>query len=260
MYTTEEFTRIEALMKEQSDVLQLITQGKPLDMVLARLTTWLEANSTDGLKAAISCTNKKNTQLYYCAGSLPRAYIEATNGINIGPAEASSGTAAYTLQPVFVTDIEKSQLWIKYKDAALQNNLRACWSTPLITNNGNIRGTLDAYYPVAKPPAINDLQLVTLVAHTALLAIEYNLTEEERNRTKEREKQIAENILKSEQRFQNLVRESNIGIIVLRGEEMIVDVVNDMYGKLIDRTPEELLNKPLFQRNSGSGSALQSHT
>ncbi|MES2734641.1 MAG: PAS domain-containing protein [Bacteroidota bacterium] len=50
----------------------------------------------------------------------------------------------------------------------------------------------------------------------------------------------------SEQRFQNLVREATVGVIVLSGQEMKVEVVNDMYGRLIDRTPEELLNKPLF--------------
>jgi PAS domain S-box-containing protein len=50
----------------------------------------------------------------------------------------------------------------------------------------------------------------------------------------------------SDQRFQNLVREASIGIIVLSGEEYIVNVVNDAYGKLIERTAAELLGKRLF--------------
>ena len=50
----------------------------------------------------------------------------------------------------------------------------------------------------------------------------------------------------SDQRFQNLVREASIGIIVLSGEDYIVDVVNDAYGLLIERTRAELLSKPLF--------------
>ncbi len=50
----------------------------------------------------------------------------------------------------------------------------------------------------------------------------------------------------SEQRFQKLVEQSSVGIIVLRGEDMIVDIVNNTYGRLIDRTTEELLGKPLF--------------
>lgn len=50
----------------------------------------------------------------------------------------------------------------------------------------------------------------------------------------------------SEQRFQNLVRQATVGIIVLTGEDVRVSIVNEAYGKLIDRTYEELIDKPLF--------------
>jgi PAS domain-containing protein len=45
----------------------------------------------------------------------------------------------------------------------------------------------------------------------------------------------------SEQRFQNLIREANLGIIVVSGEEMKVDIVNEAYGKLIALAPDDLL-------------------
>ncbi len=50
----------------------------------------------------------------------------------------------------------------------------------------------------------------------------------------------------SEARFQNLIREAPVGIIVLSGKEMLVELVNTAYGKLIDRTPEEMIGKFLF--------------
>lgn len=50
----------------------------------------------------------------------------------------------------------------------------------------------------------------------------------------------------SEQRFQNLVREATVGIIVLMGEEMNTGVVNESYARLIGRTVEELQGKDLF--------------
>ncbi|MEO7801621.1 MAG: PAS domain-containing protein [Ginsengibacter sp.] len=50
----------------------------------------------------------------------------------------------------------------------------------------------------------------------------------------------------SERRFQNLVREANIGIVVLTGDEMRVEVVNEAYGRLINLKPNDLLGKPLF--------------
>ncbi len=53
-------------------------------------------------------------------------------------------------------------------------------------------------------------------------------------------------IKQSEERFQNLIREATVGIVVLTGEEMRVEIVNAMYGRLINHTPEELLGRPLF--------------
>ena len=50
----------------------------------------------------------------------------------------------------------------------------------------------------------------------------------------------------SDQRFQNLIRDANIGIIVLIGEDYHVAVVNESYGQLIERRPHELLGQPLF--------------
>jgi PAS domain S-box-containing protein len=55
-----------------------------------------------------------------------------------------------------------------------------------------------------------------------------------------------DSIKQSEERFQNLVREATVGIIVMIGEEMKIEIVNEAYGRLINRTTEELLGKPLF--------------
>lgn len=50
----------------------------------------------------------------------------------------------------------------------------------------------------------------------------------------------------SKQRFQNLIRDISVGIIVLGGEDMRVHIVNQAYAQLINRSREALLNKPLF--------------
>jgi PAS domain S-box-containing protein len=53
-------------------------------------------------------------------------------------------------------------------------------------------------------------------------------------------------LVESENRFRNLIREATVGIVVLNGEDMVVEVVNDVYGSLIGRTADELLHKKLF--------------
>lgn len=58
--------------------------------------------------------------------------------------------------------------------------------------------------------------------------------------------QTLDSLGNSEQRFRNLIREATVGIILLIGPQLVVEVVNDAYGKLVGRTTAQLLNKPLF--------------
>jgi PAS domain S-box-containing protein len=61
------------------------------------------------------------------------------------------------------------------------------------------------------------------------------------------ERHLAEEKIKeSEQRFQNLISSATVGIILLVGEEMRVEIVNEAYGRLIDRSATALLGKKLF--------------
>ncbi len=53
-------------------------------------------------------------------------------------------------------------------------------------------------------------------------------------------------VRESEHRFQNLVREANLGIMVLSGKEMMVSVANEAYGKVIGRSIEKLFGNKLF--------------
>ncbi len=53
-------------------------------------------------------------------------------------------------------------------------------------------------------------------------------------------------LTEADKRFKNLVRESTVGMIMLLGENFLVDVVNEFYAKLINRTAEELMHKEIF--------------
>ncbi|MFC5412667.1 PAS domain-containing protein [Larkinella bovis] len=50
----------------------------------------------------------------------------------------------------------------------------------------------------------------------------------------------------SQRRFQNLVYNASIGILVLDGQDLNVEVVNQAYARLVGRHPDELMGKPLF--------------
>jgi PAS domain S-box-containing protein len=245
LYTSQEFFQLEALMKGQGEVLQMITQGEPLSIVLEKLTGWVEAQSGEELIAAVFRIDD-DQRLYKVAGNhLPEGYTEAMNGLPIENVQ-STGHAFEGGKKAAFDNLNENNFFDTYEDIAIANNIFPCRATTLINNNNTLRGFFATYYTTEKAPVLEDVQLTSLAAHTALLAIEYNVSEENCRKSSEREQQVYATLQKSEQRFQNLVREATIGIIVLLGENMVVDLVNEMYGKLIDRKPDDLLGKPLF--------------
>jgi GAF domain-containing protein len=107
------------------DVLKMILLGAPLNEILTTITRLIEAHSTGMLCSVFLLVEDSLHLRYGVAPSLPEAYRAATDGIRIGPDVGSCGTAAYPRQPVFVSDIASDPRWVKFKDFALQNGLRA---------------------------------------------------------------------------------------------------------------------------------------
>ena len=64
--------------------------------------------------------------------------------------------------------------------------------------------------------------------------------------TQELLNQTVKSLTESDQRFRNLVRDANVGIVLLMGPEMRVGIVNEAYSRLLKRTAAELEGKLLF--------------
>jgi len=154
------------------DALKMILLGAPLNEVLTTITRLIEAHST-GMRCSISLLDEDGLHLRYgVAESLPEAYRAATDGICIGPSVGSCGTAAYLRQPVFVSDIASDPRWVKYRDFAIQNGLRAAWSTPMMSHDGKVLGTFCMYYGEVRHPGPAEIQLIDYAGRIAGIAIE----------------------------------------------------------------------------------------
>jgi GAF domain-containing protein len=106
------------------------------------------------------------------APSLPAAYNRAIDGLPIGPEAGSCGTAAYRRDTVFVADIESDSLWVGYRKLALAHGLRACWSTPILANDGHVLGTFALYYRTSRSADPAAVDLIARAVHVAGIAIE----------------------------------------------------------------------------------------
>jgi formate hydrogenlyase transcriptional activator len=180
------------------DALKMILLGAPLNEVLTTITRLIEAHST-GMRRSISLLDEDGLHLRYgVAANLPEAYRAATDGICIGPSVGSCGTAAYLRQPVFVSDIASDPRWEKFKQVAIQNGLRAAWSTPIMSHDGKVLGTFCMYYGEVRHPGPAEIQLIDYAGRIAGIAVE-------RDRSQTALTRAFEQIEKSEAQLRHIV-------------------------------------------------------
>ena len=163
----------EIVIGGQKRALELIVEGAPLAVVLETLVRTIEERSVHGALASVLLLDDDGLHLRHgAAPSLPESYRRAVDGLAIGPAAGSCGTAAHRRAPVIVTDIATDPLWDGYRELALQHGLRACWSAPILARDDRLFGTYAIYHRQPRAPSAQDLQVIEVLSRTAAIAIE----------------------------------------------------------------------------------------
>ena len=156
----------------QSRVLEMIAADAPLADVLTSLVLLMEGQA-EGLRCSILLLNRDGKHVRHgAAPNLPEAYVKAVNGAPIGPRNGSCGTAMYRRRPVVVTDVMKDPLWADYRELAKICGLRACWSTPILSAQGDVLGSFAMYREENRGPLPEETRLTQIATHIAGIAIE----------------------------------------------------------------------------------------
>src|SRR5580700_5791943 len=154
------------------DALKMILIGAPLNEVLTTVIRLIEAHSV-GMTCSICLLGDDGLHLHYAAApNLPEAYRAGTDGAWVGPNSGSCGTAAYSRQPVFVSDILSDPKWADYREIARQSGLRAAWSSPILSHDNTVLGTFCIYYREVRSPGPDEVQLIDYASRIAGIAIE----------------------------------------------------------------------------------------
>ncbi|WP_286757858.1 EAL domain-containing protein, partial [Ralstonia sp. RL] len=109
---------------------------------------------------------------------LPAEYIEALRSAPIGPKAGSCGTAMHRRERVITADIMQDPLWEDYREFAQQYGLRACWSTPILSQQGRVLGAFGMYYRTARAPTAGEMRLADFATRMAGIAIERKQAED----------------------------------------------------------------------------------
>lgn len=154
----------------QAQILDKATQMAPLGEVLEDLVKLLEMDIPDSIGSILLLEGQ---QLRHgAAPRLPKSYLQAIDGVHIGPSAGSCGTAAYTKTTVIVEDIASDPLWQDYRGLALPLGLRACWSVPILSEGGRVLGTFAMYSPTPRKPSRDALDSLEWAAKLASVVLE----------------------------------------------------------------------------------------
>ncbi|MDH6268283.1 diguanylate cyclase (GGDEF)-like protein [Rhizobium sp. SG_E_25_P2] len=168
------------LQSLQNTILELIAIGEPLKPTLDRLCSMVEDIIPD-IVCSVLEVDAQGRLHPLSAPSLPAYYCDALEGLAIGPKVGSCGTAAFLGKPVIVTDIANDPLWEDYKSLPLPLGLRACWSTPIISQ-GVVIGTFGFYFSETRGPTEFETKIVAASTHLTAIALEREARVRERQR------------------------------------------------------------------------------
>jgi len=165
--------RAQDALANEKRVLEKIASGASLSVVLDVLVRGVEAQSCDGMMCTVLIFDEDAQCLRHgAAPSLPAEYNKLVDGLHIGPRVGSCGSAAYTRERVFATDVTTDPHWADFVALATQFRIGACCSTPVFSSDGMLLGTVAMYYRQPHEPSAHDCELIRMATHLAGIVIE----------------------------------------------------------------------------------------
>jgi signal transduction histidine kinase len=170
--TAIERKRSEALVYTQSQVLEQVAFGVNLYEIFNNLCVLLEQQLPGAYCSILVVDQDKRRLRGGAAPTLPEEFAKGVDGLMIGECSGSCGTAAYRGDSVFVNDIASDPLWADFRDFALSHNIKACWSSPFVSQTGEVLGTFAISHKFPCHPTRHHLEILKTATHIASIATE----------------------------------------------------------------------------------------
>ena len=165
--------RADALLAGEKRLLEMIAKGDSLPRLLEALCRLVEETATGSL-CSILLVDPNGRQLRAgAAPSLPLDYTQALDGRAIALGIGPCGDALLSKEPVIASDFRTDERWSEeYRALALAHGLQACWSTPILSLEGNALGTFALYYREPRSPTPEEYNVIEQFRNIASIAIE----------------------------------------------------------------------------------------
>ena len=164
----------QTLSEAEHEILGLIATRAKLSEILERAVRTIQENAAPAL-CSIMLVDHDGKQLSHIAGKyLPDELIKALGHVSIKSDDICCASAAFDAKSVFVRDIAQLDEADKLRRSALPAGLRACWSEPIVAQDGSVLGTFNLFYPEPGLPPRSHRSIVALLRPIVVIAIEFD--------------------------------------------------------------------------------------
>src|SRR4051812_21498718 len=175
----EDRKRIETQLAGEKHLLEMVASGRPLREVLRELCGVFEKAAPDCYCDVHLIDWTSQTFEYGVAPSLPPSYTAPIAGLPLRDDLVPCGIAAHQKIQVIAHDFVSDSRWCTSPVRAhlSDHGLRSVWSTPILSKEGNVLGTVCVYQRRPASPSEYYQELIAHATHIASIAIERSRAE-----------------------------------------------------------------------------------
>jgi PAS domain S-box-containing protein len=159
------------LQGARNAVLDKLLARSPLAQILDDISRRLQ-DLNPYMLVSIMLLDSRRCLRVASAPSLPAAYCQSIDGIQVAAEVGSCGHAAHSGELTITEDLDRHPYWRDFRELTQAAGLHACWSLPFKDDNGQVLGTFGIYYAQPTRPSEADIALVTEFTRLASLAVQ----------------------------------------------------------------------------------------
>src|SRR5450631_593367 len=169
----EDLTKSALVIEVERQMLELVAKGASLSEVLDTLTRAIEQLSPESHCTIMLLDEEHRRYLSVASGpSLPPAYLQAIDRLEIGPEVGACGSAAFRNETIVIDSIATDYRFAAARDFVLSHGLRSVWSQPIRDSRNTVLGTFAIYRRKVASPRPEELRMTRVAAQLAGNAIE----------------------------------------------------------------------------------------
>jgi len=158
--------------RNRTKILEQLAGDTDIYTIMHSIVRSIEEEDATSICTILIYDKETNTLGNGVGPGMPDFYNEAIDGILVGDAIGSCGTAAFSKKLTVVDDIGTHPYWTAFKELAFKAGVQSCWSQPILSGTNEMVGTFAIYHREPRTPQAIDLERIAYAARFANLAIE----------------------------------------------------------------------------------------